>query len=116
MRAVSLVGISFCLAAIGCGPSPAMPRVQPPPNAFVVVVDCDDARDDDDGEAAPPPARKPVEYVRIDEWPQPPAAREIEARIEPRGDKAPDYVSLPSLTKHREIAPTTTYRTGRYWR
>lgn len=114
MRAVFIVA---CVFAIGCGPSPAMETraPKPPPNAVVVVVDCEDAADDDD-ELAGAPARKPVEYVRIDEWQAPAAARDVEARIEPRGDRPPDYVSLPNLTKHREIAPTTTYRTGRYWR
>jgi hypothetical protein len=115
MRAIS---IGIFLSLFGCGPSPAMqPRApKPPPNAVVVVVDCDDAdEDDDDTIAATASKTNGVEYVRIDEWQSPPAAREIEARIEPRGNKPPDYVSLPSLTKHREIAPMTTYRTGRYW-
>lgn len=116
MRAVLLVVISLCLA---CGPSPAMQtqsqprRVEPlPPNA-TVVVDCND---DDETEEADAPAKTKVEYVRIDEWQAPPAAREAEARIEPRGNKPPEYVRLPSLTMHREIAPTQTWRTGRYWR
>lgn len=120
MRANARRPIGLCLCAIfaglatGCGPSPAMPsrRVEPlPPNAAVVVV-CDA---DDDEEEAEPPAKKPVEYVRIDEWQPPPSVRETESRIEPRGDKAPEYVRLPSLKLHREISPTTTYRTGRYW-
>jgi hypothetical protein len=125
MRAISRLGIwlglcVFSAGVIGCGPSPAMqsrrpeplPREALPPNA-AVVVDCND--DDDVEETAAPP-NKPVEYVRIDEWQAPPSVREIESRIEPRGNKPPDYVRLPSLTLHREIAPTTTYRTGRYWR
>jgi hypothetical protein len=113
MRSVSAAA-GICLCFIGCGPSPALQqRREPlPPNA-AVVVDCDD---DDDVEDATPPPKKSVEYVRIDEWQSPPSAREMEARIEPRGNKAPDYVQLPSLKLHREIAPTTTYRTGRYWR
>ena len=88
-----------------------------PPNAVVVVVDCDDLEDadQDDGESAATPPKKPVEYVHITEWQSPPAARDIEGRIEPRGSKPPEYVHHPTLTKHREIAPTTTYRTGRYW-
>ena len=121
MRGNFFIGIccvSLCsVASAACGPSPAMQQraqPKPPPNAVVVVVDCDDV-DEDDGETVAAPARKPVEYVRIDEWQAPPAAREIEARIEPRGNKPPDYVNLPNLTMHREIAPTTTYRTGRYW-
>jgi hypothetical protein len=94
----------FALAfAIGCGPSPAM---QPS-----VATPCEI---DDDEEVASPPV-KPVEYVRIDEWQAPPSVQEIESRIEPRGTKPPDYVRLPKLTLHREIAPMTTYRTGRYW-
>ena len=115
MRGISFVGIGLCLASIACGPSPAMqPRAsKPPPNAIVVVVDCDDADEDADADATP--ARKPVEYVRIDEWQPTAAAREIEARIEPRGNKPPDYVRLPNLTMHREIPPNTTFRTGRYW-
>src|SRR5688500_5679265 len=115
MRAVSIVGISLCLA---CGPSPAMQtQSQPrrvealPPNA-TVVVDCND---DDELEEADAPPKTKVEYVRIDEWQPPPAAREAEARIEPRGTKPPEYVRLPSLTMHREIPPTQTWRTGRYW-
>jgi hypothetical protein len=116
MRAIS---IGICLGLVGCGPSPAMQQraPKPPPNAVVVVVDCDAAEEAEDDDAVAIAATKAngVEYVRIDEWQSPPAAREIEARIEPRGNKPPDYVSLPSLTKHREIAPMTTYRTGRYW-
>jgi hypothetical protein len=119
MRAISRLGTSlslcvFCAVAIGCGPSPAMQsrRAEPlPPNAAVVVV-CDD--DDDVEETAAPP-KQPVEYVRMDEWQPPPSVRETESRIAPRGNKPPDYVRLPGLTMHREIAPTTTYRTGRYW-
>jgi hypothetical protein len=122
MRGISLALMSlglvpcavFGVAAIGCGPSPAMQTRRAealPPNAAVVVV-CDDDELADDAEA---PAKKPIEYVRIDEWQAPPAAREIESRIEPRGNKPPDYVQLPSLTMHREIAPMTTWRTGRYW-
>lgn len=119
MRANSRLSISLILGAIatgavGCGPSPAMQsrRPEPLPSNAAVVVDCDD---DDDAEEAPAPPAKSVEYVRIDEWQAPPSVREIESRIEPRGNKPPDYVHLPSLKLHREIAPTTTYRTGRYW-
>jgi hypothetical protein len=126
MRGFSRVGIglSLCVSlaggAIGCGPSPALEARRPeastrevlPPNAAVVVV-CDDDEDVEEAAAAP---RKSVEYVRIDEWQSPPSAREMESRIEPRGNKPPDYVQLPSLKLHREIAPTTTYRVGRYWR
>ena len=113
MRAFSSLVVA-CVA-LGCGPSPAMQsrRAEPlPPNAAVVVV-CDD---DDDVDELPAAPKKSVEYVRIDEWQSPPSAREIESRIEPRGNKPPDYVQLPSLKLHREIAPTTTYRVGRYWR
>lgn len=116
MRGLSGVLFMFLVA---CGPSPAMQtqtqprRIEPlPPNA-AVVVDCND--DDDVDEAVAPPKTK-VEYVRIDEWQAPPAAREAEAHIEPRGNKPPEYVRLPSLTMHREIPPTQTWRTGRYWR
>lgn len=119
MAGISRIGIGLCLCAlgagaIGCGPSPAMQTRRPeplPPNA-VIVEACDET--DDDAEAAAP-AKQSVEYVRLDEWQSPPSAREMEARIEPRGSRPPEYVRLPSLTKHREIAPTTTYRTGRYW-
>ena len=119
MRANSRLWVGLSLgaiaaSAIGCGPSPAMQSRRPEPlpsNAAVVVV-CDD---DDDIEETPEPAKKSVEYVRIDEWQAPPSVREVEARIEPRGNKPPDYVHLPSLKLHREISPTTTYRTGRYW-
>src|SRR5688572_28695294 len=104
MRGISRTLMSLCLvpsavfavAAIGCGPSPAMQtrRAEPlPPNAAVVVV-CDDDDEVDDAVATP---KKSVEYVRIDEWEAPPAAREIEARIEPRGNKPPEYVQLPNL-------------------
>ena len=115
MRAVSIVFIG--LVVMGCGPSPAMQtrRVEvrgPLPANAAVVVDCDD--DEEIEESAAPPKTK-VEYVRIEEWQSPPAAREIESKIEPRGDKAPEYVRLPSLTMHREIPPTQTWRTGRYW-
>jgi hypothetical protein len=103
-----------CAFAMGCGPSPALQQRRPEPlpsNATVVVV-CDD--DDELEETDAPPAR-PIEYVRIDEWQPPPSVREIEARIEPRGNKPPDYVRLPNLRLHREISPTTTWRHGRYW-
>jgi hypothetical protein len=117
MRGVSIIGLVTCAACAlcACGPSPAMQTRRPeplPPNA-VIVEACDEMGDD--AEETPAPVKKSVEYVRIDEWQAPPSAREIEARIEPRGNKPPDYVSLPTLTKHREIAPTTTYRVGRYW-
>lgn len=111
------IGLSLCAfagAMIGCGPSPAMQSRRPeplPPNAAVVVL-CDD--DDEVEEVAASP-KAPVEYVRIDEWQAPASVRETEARIEPRGNKPPDYVHLPTLKLHREISPTTTYRTGRYW-
>lgn len=111
------------VAFTGCGPSPAMEPSTPahahrvvraPAGHVVEVCPCDD--DEVDDEAAPPPRAKPVEYVRIDEWEPPPSVKEIESRIEPRGDKPPDYVSLPHLTMHREIAPTTSWRRGTYWR
>lgn len=104
----------FFFAIVGCGPSPAMQPAQPaqvtPANVVVCAID-----DDDDLEEAPPPSPRGVEYVRMDEWQAPPSVQAIEARIEPRGNKPPDYVHLPALTMHREIAPMTTWRHGAYW-
>lgn len=109
-------GVLFLVLFVGCGPSPAMepPRVVRVP-ADRVVEACPSADEDDDVEAPRASRARGVEYVRIDEWEPPPAVKEIEARIEPRGDKPPDYVSLPRLTMHREIAPMTTYRRGLVW-
>ena len=110
-------------AALGCGPSPAY---APPAHAaqpmtpvasatpVVVVVPADEDDDDgdaDDAPASPPP--KPVEYVRIDDWQPPPSVRDLESRVPPRGPSPPEYLSLPRLTKHREIA-NPTIRRG-YW-
>ena len=98
-------------AIAGCGPSPAMQPAQPTPaNVVVCAID-----DDDFAEEAPPPSPRGVEYVRMDEWQAPASVQAIEARIEPRGNKPPDYVRLPALTMHREIAPMTTWRHGSYW-
>lgn len=81
------------------------------------VVEACPCNADDDEDALPPLAvKKPVEYVRLDAWEPPPSVKEIEARIEPRGNKAPDYVRLPSLTLHREIPPATMARRMYYWR
>jgi hypothetical protein len=113
--------LSSVIALAGCGPSPAMPPSTPaharrvaPAGQVVEVVDSDDDVVDDDDEAALETAR-PVEYVRLEEWQPPPSVKEIEARIEPRGDKPPEYVDLPRLRLHREIVPITTYRRGYYW-
>lgn len=111
----------LAFGAIACGPSPAYapPRsaARPPPRAVVVEAcpsdDADDADDDAADEHAPP--RKPVEYVRLDEWVPPPSVRETESHIEPRGNKPPDYIHLPKLTMHRSI-PTGYGWGGRYWR
>lgn len=112
--------LSSVIALAGCGPSPALAPSTPaharrvaPAGHVVAVVPCDDDEIDDE-----PPAltgAKPVEYVRLDEWEPPPSVKEIEARIEPRGDKPPEYVDLPRLKMHREIVPMTTYRRGYYW-
>jgi hypothetical protein len=112
MRA-SLVLLVLGFAAVGCGPSPAMPArvAMQPANTVVVYVDSDDLDEED---AAPAPERKPVEYVRMDEWVPPPSVAELEARIEPRGDRPPDYIRLPKLMLHRGISPSTTFRRG-HW-
>lgn len=117
-RLSALVALGSLGVLSGCGPSPAMEPRSPArlhAQGAHVVVACDDDDDVDDEVQPPPRAAKGVEYVRIDQWEPPPSVKDIEARIEPRGDKPPDYVSLPRLTMHREIAPFTSYRRGTYW-
>lgn len=112
------VGALVACFAIGCGPSPALPPATPvrvvrvPADRVVPTCPCDD--DDEDDDATRPP-KKPLEYVRIDEWQPPRSVQELEARVTPRGNAPPTYVQLPRLTMHREIVNTTIYRRGYYW-
>lgn len=112
---MKLATLSFVLAAIavsGCGPSPAMEPSTPAHARRVVACPCDDDETDDDPAVV---RQKPVEYVRMDDWEPPASVKEIEARIEPRGDRPPDYVDLPRLRLHREIVPATQHRRGYDW-
>ena len=114
-------GALLACFAIGCGPSPALQPATPvrvvrvPAERVVQKCPCDEDDEADEDEAASPP-KKPLEYVQIDEWQPPPSVQALEARVAPRGNAPPTYVQLPRLTMHREIANTTIYRRGYYWR
>lgn len=119
----SLLVAAASMMLLGCGPSPAMQpshvrAVRVPPERVVPACpstdDAEEQEEQQEDEALG--GARPLEYVRMDEWEPPPSVKRIEARVEPRGDKPPDYVRLPHLTMHREIAPITTYRRGSYWR
>ncbi len=120
MKHGMLVLVSSTLVVVGCGRSPAartpVQMVRVPAEQVALVEGCACEDDDDDAEEATPPKRS-VQYVDIDAWEPPASVQKLERKIQRRGASPPDYVTMPSLTLHRPIAPTTFYgRRGYYYR
>jgi hypothetical protein len=83
----------------------------------VQVVEACPTDDDDDDDDATAPARRSVQYVPIDAWEPTPSVQQLEAKIQRRGAAPADYSSMPALTLHKSIAPTTFHgRRGYYYR
>ena len=113
------VSILLATACFACGASPAQDAKTPsqasevrqvmivPAERVVEKCPCDE-----DALESAPTARKPVEYVSVDEWEPPMAARRIERRIAPRGSAPATYVNLPKLTLHRGIPEGGVTRMG----
>lgn len=104
------VSILLATACFACGASPAQESKTPwqaSAVSQVMIVPADRVVErcpcDDDALDSASTARKPVEYVPVDEWQPPMAARRIESRIAPRGSAPATYVNLPKLTLHRGI-------------
>lgn len=124
MRFLLAIVLGSSALAIGCGASPnhVHRHVRVPVNGVVVVpadqldgnCHCDDD-DDDELEPAPLP-KKPVAYIKLDEWQPSSQVAEVEATIPARGPADPTYTQYPALTMHREIVATTFLGRWRYRR
>ena len=116
-RILVLAVVAACAA---CGTSPAYESKTP---AAVMVVPADRVVEkcpcDGDADQAPP-QRKGVEYVHVDAWQSPPAAKRAEESIAENPNRF--HASTPpppALTMHRPIPETRFSRMGGYgliWR
>jgi len=118
MRKPSLdrvLALSVLGASVGCGASPVN-EPKTPTAVFIVPADRVVEKCPCDGDDEAPPLRKPVEYVHVDQWQSPPAAKKAEAFIA----ENPSLFATPGdppakLTMHQGIPETRIIRLGR-WR
>jgi len=124
MRFLLAIVLGSSALAVGCGASSnhAHRHVRVPLNGVMVVpaeqIDgncrCDD---DEDEEVEPAPLpKKPVAYIKLGEWQPSSQVAEVEAAVPARGEETRAYTQYPTLTMHREIAPTTFFGPRRYRR